>query len=552
MRQFGKSATWGSLFAVTVILTPVRQGMAADTRDTGSRVDAIFQGVKSPDAPGCAVGIEYQGTPAILRGYGSADLEHNIPIGPETIFEAGSVSKQFTAASILMLAQQGKLALTDDIRKYLPELPDYGSPITINELLGHTSGLRDWSDLEAMTGWPRSTRVYGMDDVLDMTARQKSLNFPSGTFYSYTNGEYDLLALIVARVGGESLAEFDRTHLFEPLGMTHTQWRDNFRRVVKNRAIAYHRGREGFEQLMPFEDTYGHGGLLTTVGDLLRWNDALSSGALGPYVTAELQRQSVLNDGHPIAYARGLVVGSYNGQREISHSGHTAGYTSWLARYPDAHLSVALLCNSDSAGTRALSHAVADLFLPKPSSSAAITISADELAQRAGVYVDTRQHFPLKLTVQNGGLRMANGTALVPISPDAFRMDDMTFRFQGNDRFTREAPDDEPLEYRRVESWSPDADELKSLVGRYRSGEILATYDVAVKDGHIVAAPIDRPEAALTLRPAYKDNFFAVSGDGPLMLRFVHGSGGEVTGLEMRSGRVYSLIFDRLDSNAIH
>ena len=182
--------------------------------------------------PGCAVGVAEKGKPPVLRGYGSADLEHAVPVTPETIFEAGSVSKQFTAAAILLLVEDGKIALSDDIRKYLPEMPAYEKPVTVDMLLSHTSGLRDWGSVMDIAGWPRTSRVYTPVEVLQIATRQKALNYTPGEAYSYTNTGYNLAAWIVLRVSGYSLADFTKLRIFEPLGMTHTSWRDNYRRVV--------------------------------------------------------------------------------------------------------------------------------------------------------------------------------------------------------------------------------------------------------------------------------------------------------------------------------
>ena len=210
-----------------------------------SGVEDMYTGFNREGSPGCAVGIEQGSQPALIRAFGSADLEHRIPITAATVFEAGSVSKQFTAAATLLLVSQGKLALTDDVRKYLAELPDYGTPITIDQLLNHTSGLRDWGDVEAIAGWPRGSRIYSLADVLDISSRQRQLNYRPGSEWLYTNTGYTLLAIIVQRVSQLSLAEFTRQNFFIPLGMQHTQWRDNFKRIVPDRAVAYGRGPTG-------------------------------------------------------------------------------------------------------------------------------------------------------------------------------------------------------------------------------------------------------------------------------------------------------------------
>ena len=272
-------------------LAAVLAGLALATTAQAQQPAAIDQAFArfKPDDPGCAVGVQQKDQAPVFRGYGSADLEHGVAITPETVFEAGSVSKQFTAAAILLLAADGKLSLGDDIRKHLPEMPDYGRPITVDMLLSHTSGLRDWGEVADLAGWPRTSRVYTTAEVLQIAVRQKSLNYPPGEAYSYTNTGYNLAGVIVQRVSGKSLAQFTHERLFQPLGMTHTGWRDNFRRVVPGRAIAYELGGGGaWLQDMPFENTYGHGALLTTVGDLLIWNRALSEGRLGPDIAQKM------------------------------------------------------------------------------------------------------------------------------------------------------------------------------------------------------------------------------------------------------------------------
>ena len=179
----------------------------------------------------------------LLKAYGMADLEHDVRNTPDTIFEAGSVSKQFTAMAVQLLAGDGKLSLDDPVRKYIPELPDYGKPLTIRHMLSHTSGLRDWGSVESIAGWPRTTREYTHAHVLEIVSRQKSLNFDPGTKWSYSNTGFNLAAIIVSRVSGMPFAEFSKQRIFAPLGMTHTSWRDDHTRIVKGRAIAYSRSR---------------------------------------------------------------------------------------------------------------------------------------------------------------------------------------------------------------------------------------------------------------------------------------------------------------------
>jgi CubicO group peptidase (beta-lactamase class C family) len=326
-------------------------------------VDRVFSRW-TQQTPGCALGVARSGTPVLQKAYGMADLEHDVPNRPDTIFEAGSVSKQFTAAAVLLLANDGKLSIEDPVRKYIPELPDYGAPLLIRHILQHTSGLRDWGEVASIAGWPRTTRVHTHAHVLDILSRQKALNFPTGTQYSYSNSGYNLAAIIVARVSGKSFADFSRERIFEPLGMTHTSWRDDFTRIVKNRAIAYSPSADSFRLNMPFEDVHGNGGLLTTVGDLLKWNENFVAPKVGDAAFVKLQQEpGRFNDGKPHEYAMGLFVRPYKGVPEVGHSGSTAGYTAYLTRFPEQHLSVAVLCNVSSGAATQYAHSVAEMYL---------------------------------------------------------------------------------------------------------------------------------------------------------------------------------------------
>jgi CubicO group peptidase (beta-lactamase class C family) len=402
-----------TILGVVATVTLVAQGPPA------SGVDAVF-GRWTHDTPGCAVGVATQGKPVLERAYGMADLEFDVPNAPDTIFEAGSVSKQFTAMAVLLLARDGKLSIDDPVRKYIPELPDYGAPLTIRHMLTHTSGLRDWGEVEAIAGWPRTSRAYTHAHVLDIVSRQKSLNFTPGTEWSYTNTGYNLAVIIVSRVSGEPFAEFTRDRIFRPLAMTHTSWRDDFTRIVKHRAIAYSQASDGWHEEMPFENVHGNGGLLTTVDDLLKWNENFANPVVGDAkLVAEEQTVSRLTNGEATGYAFGLSVGAYRGVREISHSGATAGYRAFLTRYPDQHVSVAVLCNAGSANPTQYAHDVAAPYLAsaftaadrapalgdgRRGSATAFTPSEADLRSYVGRYLSDEAETELVVALDGGAL----------------------------------------------------------------------------------------------------------------------------------------------------
>jgi CubicO group peptidase (beta-lactamase class C family) len=484
-------------------------------------VDRVFAKWSSA-TPGCAVGVATAGKPSLAKGYGMADLEHDVPITPETIFEAGSVSKQFTAAAVLLLAREGKLSLDDPVKKYIPELPEYPEPLLIRHMLNHTSGLRDWGSVSAISGWPRTTRVHTHAHVLEIVSHQRALNFPPGMQWSYSNTGFNLAAIIVQRVSGVPFPEFTKQRLFQPLGMTHTSWRDDYTRIVKARAIAYSTGPEGFRTNMPFENVYGNGGLLTTVGDLLKWNENFTEHKVGDAAFAmEQQTRGKFNDGRPHGYGLGLFIGTYKGLNEVDHSGTTAGYSAFLTRFPDQRLSVAVLCNVSTNATQ-LAHAVADLYLGDRVKRATTTPSMVS-AEAAGLYRSTTTGLPLSIASEKEGWR-GNRT--------------WTFETRDSARATDEFGTIE--RYVRVAPAQPTAQDLAAYEGTYASGEAETEMIAAVEGGVLVLT--QRPNTIVKLTPAYADVFGATSL-GTVIFR--RDSVGRVNGFSVIQDRVWNMLFTR-------
>lgn len=514
-------------------------------------LDSVFAELDHTDGPGCTLGVELQGR-RTLRAWGMANLEHGLALHPASILETGSVAKQFTAAVVALLHQQGRLSLDDDIRRYLPEVPDFGRPITIRQLLTHTSGLRDQWGLLAIQGFPPGQEVHTFARILDLVSRQRRLNFPPGDEYLYSNTGYALAAVIVSRVTGKSFAEYSREALFEPLGMRQTAWRDDYRRIVPDRATAYSRESGRWVQDMPFTMVHGNGGLLTTVGDLLTWNDALSEGRVpgGPALVSLLETPGRLNDGSSISYALGLVIGSYRGLREVSHNGATAGYRTALARWPERHLSIALLCNRATVNSTRLIHQVADLALglggdPAPPSPP-VPVAAREIAALAGSYRDSTSDQIVVFAVQGDRLTVAGGGGPpVPL----VHLGDLRFWHPqaGEYRFERVADRYRVVQFadawRRYEPFArPDSSQVRlaDYTGRYRSPELEVSVEVMVQNGRLVVRR--RPAGTIPLTPAYADGF---AGQGQTF-RFERDRRGRVTGFLIYAGRVRGLEFERL------
>jgi CubicO group peptidase (beta-lactamase class C family) len=542
------------LFLIAVafaVASRVAHAQASPRQDTVARVDSVFSRFTST-TPGCAVGVSRHGRTVLAKAYGMSNLEYDVPLTTESIIEAGSVAKQFTAAAILLLAQQGKLSLDDRVRKHIPELPDYGVPLTIRHMLTHTSGLRDWGTVAAVEGWPRGSRVHTHDHVLDIVARQRSLNFTPGSEYLYSNTGYNLLAIIVQRVSGRSFADFTRTEIFEPLGMARTSWRDDYTRIVKGRATAYSPAGNGFRLNMPFENVHGNGGLLTTVADLLRWSanfDAAHVG--GPPLLREQVRPGRLTSGREIEYAAGLRVARYRGVPEVSHSGSTAGYRAFLARYPDQGLAVAVLCNHAGADAVGRGHRVADIFLGAAASDPAqpktVALTPTQLAARTGMYRDAVTGAPLRLSVRDGKLVDEGATEAAPLSPTVFQSSTggrAVFEVapDGRTQAMRILQEDgDTLLFLPVEPHVPGPNDLAPFAGTYVSDEAAATLTITHDGGKLFLR--QRPAVSLELRPAYRDVFELPTGD---VVRFLRDGSGKVTEMSLFLGRVRDLRFRRL------
>lgn len=513
-------------------------------------VDSVFRRW-STTTPGCAVGVARNGQPILVKGYGMSNLEYGIPLGAQSVMESGSVAKQFTAAAVALLQLDGKLSIDDDIRRHLPEVPDFGAPITIRHLLTHTSGLRDQWGLLMLTGNPPGMQVHTLPLILHLVTKQQELNFPVGSEYLYSNTGYALAAIIVHRVSGQSLADFSRERLFKPLGMLQTQWRDDHKRVVKDRATAYERRPDGsYAQFMPFTNVYGNGGLLTTMGDMLKWNEALSNGTIpgGKALVTILETRQRLTSGVTIPYALGLRHDEWNGQREVAHSGSTAGYATFLTRLPDAKVSVSVFCNASDGNPTQAAHRIADLLLPQRAAAPArVNASAAAATPWIGRYRNEKTDDTFDVLAQGTtmNIRMPGGMSPAEsLGTNTFRTTNgYRFTFSGRDN-TREAQvSDEDGVTSRFTVFQPPAAttlSLRDYAGTYESPEVGARYVVREESGRLMLA--FPPTADELLSPVYTDGF---SGRGRT-IRFVRDGSGRVTELRIFAGRVRNVKFARI------
>ncbi|UCE41218.1 MAG: serine hydrolase [Candidatus Aminicenantes bacterium] len=327
-------------------------------------VDKLFSQWDKHDSPGAAIAVIKEGKIIHKNGYGESQLEYNIPITPSTIFHVASVSKQFTAFSIVMLANEGKLSLDDNIHQFIPEVPDFAETITIRHLIHHVSGLRDQWELLAMAGW-RLDDVITKEHILIAVRNQEELNFKPGEEYLYCNTGYTLLAEIVERVTGQSFPEWTKENLFQPLGMSNTHFHDDHQMIVKNRAYSYAPSENsGFKKRVLSYANVGATSLFTTVEDLSKWaNNFFTKKVGGPLVIAQMEQQGVLNSGEKIDYAFGVSIGKYKGLKTVSHSGGDAGFRSHLLLFPDQKFAVAVLSNCGNINTGQLARQTSEVYL---------------------------------------------------------------------------------------------------------------------------------------------------------------------------------------------
>ncbi len=539
------------VFTVIALLSTAAWAQVPDKDKVVAGAERAFEKVTKAyvaPAPGCAAAVSLNGDVVFEKAFGLADLELNVPNTTQTIFESGSVAKQFTAAALVLLQQDGKLSIDDPVRKYIPELPEYGAPLTIRHLLNHTSGLRDWGTVMSLTGAGRGDRVITQDLALDVITHQRALDFTPGAEYSYSNSGYNLAAIIVERVSKQKFPAFVEERLFKPLGMTNSSWRDDFQRIVPGRAQAYSRQGNGPWRLnMPFMNVYGNGGMLTTVGDWMKWNAMLDSKSLGAPLVAALETRGVLNDGRKIAYALGLEVDTYKGLKDVSHGGATAGYQTFLARYPDNKVSVGVMCNGTSPSAGGIAANITDeIFGPMLQDPRAepAKVSEDELKKFVGIWRNEKTHAPARFIIDNGVSRWSGGR-VIPMGGGKFTVgaNELRFTFDKEGKPVSAETVDSDGEVRRFlpeQAWTPAPADLASFKGDWFSEEAGAAFTVAI-DGD-KAYIKQRPATSLLMQPIYKDHFDAEG----YIVWFTRDKNGKVNGLHVGASRMRDMPFVRV------
>jgi CubicO group peptidase (beta-lactamase class C family) len=501
-------------------------------------VDQVFAAYDKANSPGCALGVVRDGQIIYKRGYGLASLELNVPITPASVFYIGSMSKQFTAASVVLAAEQGFLSLDDNVRTYVPELPDYGQPITLRQMLHHMSGFSDVLLMLRITG-RNAEDLHPTAELINLIARQKTLNFKPGEEYMYSNTNYFLLAEVVRRATKKPLSEFASENIFKPLGMTHTRFYDDHTVVVPARAAAYRPGKNG-NFLVDWSTNYdmvGGGGLMSSVDDLLLWDENFYSNKLGKgTLINEMQTRGVLNGSQPTNYGLGLFVDTYRGLSIVDHPGALLGYQSNILRFPQKHFTVMTLCNVSSADPASLTRKVADLYLAKDlqPALASVATSDKDAASFAGKYFDSRRHFLISFSVEDGHL-VLEGETLQRIDANRFvgplTGGTLTFsKTNGVPAVCVVYMSTTTFDGAKINDLALGAGALMAYTGIYKNTELNTTYTLSVKDGSLTLQMNWNPP--ITLRPAVADQFVI----GEMTLVFRRDSAKRVSGVDVFAG----------------
>ncbi len=550
-----------SLFLVLFILTCTIQSQT----DKQKQVDELFAKWDTDNTPGAAVAIVKDGTIVYKKGYGIANLEYDIPITPNSIFHIASVSKQFTVFSILLLEKQGKLSLDDDVRKYIPEVPDFGKTITLRHLASHTSGLRDQWNLLAMAGW-RLDDVITKEHILKLVSKQKELNFNPGDEFAYCNTGFTLLAEVVSRVSGMSFAEFTQTNIFEPLKMKNTLFYDDHEKIVKKRAYSYKPVSDGYKKSVLNYANVGATSLFTTVEDMSLWTMNFADIKVGDStIINKMNTLAVLNNGKTFGGALGQFVGDYKGSKEIQHGGADAGYRSYLTRFPDENFAVAVFSNTAEFNPNELAHKVVDIYLKEKikeevnrkeikeeSTSEAIVFDKNVLANYVGDY-ELKPGFIITITEENDMLQaQATGQPMIPLKTESntqFSAEQVgaTIEFVPNKgesvKLLKLHQGGQIMEAPRVAAFDKSSLDLSDYSGEFFSAELSTTYNFIVENGNLVANHSRLSD--FNLIQVKKDEF---GGEAWFFghIEFIRDENNIISGCKVSNGRVRNLYFEKV------
>lgn len=551
----------------TVHAQQTSKNITAISSNKEARIDSLFSQWNSPDKPGASLALVHHGDIVLKKSYGSANLEYGIPNTPSTIFHIASISKQFTVFSILLLEDQGKLSLEDDIRDYISEVPDFGKTITLRHLANHTSGLRDQWNLLTMAGW-RMDDVITKEQVLKLVSKQKELNFEPGEEFLYCNTGFTLLAEVVARVSGKSFAEFTQENIFTPLQMNNTLFYDDHEKIVKNRAYSYKPDGDGYKKSVLSYANVGATSLFTTVEDLSLWSSNFSNPIVGnAQLIEKMNTEATLNNGETFGGALGQFINPHAGLHLIHHGGADAGYRSYMGRFPEEDFAVIVFSNDGSFSSQSMALQVADIYLEeviaekkqdiKPKEKIPInlaTVSVDKNITKT--YLGEYEIEPMlifKVTEENrilyGQPTGQEKLALTPISQSEFKVEgeEATVSFLPDvDKKVNTVEIKLPntvLKGIRIEPFDPASVALTDYIGPFYSEELDTRYQLIIEEDRLVAK---HPRLSdVELQPIKKDIF---SGNTFYLreVAFIRNDLDEIVGYKVSNGRVRNLQFAKV------
>lgn len=492
------------------------------------QIDELFADYE--DNPGCTVGIYHQGEIIYEKGYGYANLEHQVKITPESIFDVASISKQFTAACILLLEEEGELNLDDPVQKYLPELPIYAKgKVTIRHLLHHTSGFKDYLAVLHFTGrsWDMN---FVEEDALKLLKQFKTLNFTPGEKYSYSNSNYLALGIIVQRLSGQSINEYAQAHILQPLGMNHSFFYEDSKKVISNRTIGYTDEGEGYEREHFFNFIVpGDGGLHTNVGDFLKWSNNYRSSKIGSANFVEkLLTRATLNNGNQSTYALGVEHGLYLGYEFFGHNGSWGGSRSMFLQFPSADLAVIVMSNNGTINVWGKTYQLAAIVLPENQmisesegttatlpTRTPIQLSKQQLEQFCGNFVDLASGYDRRIYFKDGSLyyyRAADSESRIfPVGKQEFGMEGaggdllISFKEENGQKMMYVTQEENEYVYEGYVPASYSPKNLQQFEGVYHAAAFETTYEIKVQDGQLMLSVAGKELEAF--RPAMTNVF---------------------------------------------
>lgn len=523
------------------------------------KIDGLFSQWNNQQSPGCVIGIIRNDSLIFAKGYGVANLEYSIPNSPQTIYHMASVSKEFTAYAVLMLAKAGKLSLEDDIRKYLSWFPDLKEKITIRQLLNHTSGVRDQWQLLATSG-TRLDDVITQDQIIKLLSRQQALNSKPGEKYNYSNSGFTMLAEIVKSVSGKTIREFTDSAIFKPLGMSSTHFHDDYREIEKNRAYSYERfGIGRYRNSVLSYSNAGATSLFTTMEDLSKWVMNFYQYKISePKDIQQLTEKGKLNNGFELNYALGIVVNEYKGWRQYSHGGADAGYRTNLSVFPDLKMGFLIFSNLGDFPTNKI-YDVASLFMkdnsvkketPKIDSSLANVVDSPTVRKFTGKYISYDGN-TASLEIRDGKLmyysnnspklllRDGNGGYTIASQPG----NKASMEIKGRDTLFDVITPQEIFHLKKYRDIPKTDENLMKYTGTYYCPELETSYTIFLKNHELYLGNIK-----------YNDSFLKLTGEDHLDTNFwwmghlmmLRDSKGVINGFEVNAGRIEHLRFNKV------